>query len=321
MIESASSGPIVIDGATGYVGSHLTQALCREKRDIRCIVHPGASAKDIAFLESCGAKVFRTELDPNQPELIKALSGAAVAVHLIGSIAPKAGEKLEELHAGQTGKLVRSCQQQQVPKIVMVTALGCEEKAASDYHKSKWQAEELVRNSGLNYVILRPSLIVGRLTGERDSKLIARYRKLISERPSVPLLGGGKNLMQPVFIGDLIEALKLSVTTNIADKQTLEIGGPNKLDMHTLVSKLMQEMSVRKPLKTVPLVAAGIAAFFLEKIQAVPLVSRDQVKMASADNVCRVNSLESLFKIKCTSLEDALSTYVRQPVSANRGDL
>lgn len=312
MTDAKILGPVVVDGASGYVGSHLVHKLCRSAQDVRCIVHPGAKRADIDFLKSCGAAVYQTALDEGQEQFRQAMSGAKTAVHLIGSIAPKAGERLEDLHGGQTQQLIKACKSLSVPKIVMVTALGCSADSQSHYHQSKWQAEELLRRSALNYVILRPSLIVGRLCGNRDSKLIARYRKLAQERKAVPLINGGGNLLQPVFIGDLVEALTLSITGNIADGQVLEIGGPDQLSMKRIIASLMESLSLNKPIKAVPAQLVQAAAFVLELIQPVPLVTKDQVIMSMSDNVCSNNALQTVFEIKGTPLTEALSSYNEQ---------
>ncbi len=299
---------IAVDGASGYVGSHLIHALCKSGVRVRAIVHPKANLSDCQFLSECGAEIYKTDIDANSPTLIDALTGASTVIHLIGSIAPKKGQKLEELHAGITQQLVKAAQSTNT-KILMITALGTSADALSQYHKTKWQAEELVRKSGLPYTILRPSLILGRQVGRRDSKLMARYIELIKTRPKVPLLGGGKNLLQPVFIGDLSRAIsKLALSQEMTGK-TLEIGGAEVLSMQELVSKLMDAIGKRKPLQPVPPALANILASVLELVQSVPMVSKDQVKLSTTDNICSDNALENQLALTPTPLAKALATY------------
>src|SRR6185369_16387947 len=118
-------------------------------------------------------------LDKNDGALVEALTGCAVVVHLIGSIAPRKGERLEDLHGNQTRNLAQAAQAAGISKLVQVTALGTSENARNGYHATKWQAEQYVRNSKCKFVILRPSLIIGRQVGNRDSKLVTRYFDLI----------------------------------------------------------------------------------------------------------------------------------------------
>lgn len=307
---------IAVDGASGYVGNHVVAELRKRNIDVRCIVHPGVKDADREFLKSTGSEIFQTDLSSASETLQNALNGVSAVIHLIGSIAPPKGQKLSDLHAGQASELIAACKKAGVPKIVMITALGTAPDAVSEYHRTKWQSEELIRNSGINYVILRPSLIIGRLVGSRNSKLIARFNKLIDERPQVPVIEGAKNQIQPVFIGDLADAIATAATAANNDanfkNQTFEIGGAEVLQMHQLISELMKMKGVSKPLKSLPASLASIFAFVLEAVSpGVPLLSRDQVKLACTDNICRDNALKPVFNVTATSIDSALQSYAQ----------
>jgi uncharacterized protein YbjT (DUF2867 family) len=299
---------VAVDGATGYVGSHLVYELRQRGVNVNAIVHQAANDSDCKFLESCGANLYKTALDANSNELQKALKGADYAVHLIGSIAPPKGQKLEDLHKGQTTQLVESCKKSGT-KIIMVTALGSAADADSVYHRTKWQAEEVVRQSGLPYLILRPSLIIGRKVGRRDSKLMARYIKLLEEKAKIPVIAGGTNRVQPVFVVDLAKAISNAIIEGTAQNSTVEIGGAEAISMKDLLGLLMDTTGKHKPLQAIPAGLANILATVLEAVQNVPLLSRDQVKLSQKDNVCQNNALESLLHSKPESIQSALATY------------
>lgn len=314
MINSPGDTIIAVDGASGYVGNHVVSELRKKNIKVHCIVHPGIKDVDRDYLKSTGAEIFQTDLKADSAVLQSALQNVSCVIHLIGSIAPPKGQKLSDLHAGQTSQLIEACKKNAVPKIVMITALGTAPDAASEYHRTKWQSEELVRKSGIPYVILRPSLIIGRLVGSRNSKLIARFNKLIAERPQVPVIEGAKNLIQPVFVGDLAVAIAAAALASAQDpkfrNQTLEIGGNEVIPMNQLIKELMAQQKQSKPLKSLPAALAGIAAFVLEAVSpGVPLLSRDQVKLACIDNICANNTLLSIFGVQPTSIAAALQTY------------
>jgi uncharacterized protein YbjT (DUF2867 family) len=303
------SNIVAVDGATGYLGNHLIARLREDGCPVRAIAHSAARSSDLEFLRSSGAEVHSADLKSGNPDLQSALQGVSTVVHLIGSIAPKKGEKLIDLHAGQTAALIEAAKSAGVPKIVLVTALGTRDGAVSNYHKTKSAAEQVVTASGMQYVILRPSLIVGRQVGNRDSKLVARYIELIKTRPSVPLIGGGLNKVQPVFIGDLVEALVRSIQTNNYNGRVLEIGGTETVSIKSIVERLMRVIGISKRTVALPPILANVIGSICEAIQPVPLVSRDQVTMSSEDNLCTNNALTTVFGITPTSLEDALKTY------------
>jgi uncharacterized protein YbjT (DUF2867 family) len=307
-----SQQKIAVDGASGYLGSHLVSRLRQQGHAVRALVHPGARSQDVDFLRSCGAEIVVASLEKNDAALVDALKGCSVVVHLIGSIAPKKGERLEQLHGDQTRNLASAAKAADVAKIVQVTALGTNENARNGYHASKWQAEQHVRNSGCRFVILRPSLIIGRQVGNRDSKLVTRYFDLIKTRPAVPVIGGGHNKIQPVFIADLVAALEKAICSNAMDNQVYEIGGAEILPMREFVAKLTKLKGSDKAIRPVPVFAANIAAVFCQAFQDVPLVSSDQIKLSTEDNVCSNNSLSTIFGITPTPIDVALRTYSQE---------
>jgi len=300
--------PVLITGASGYVGSHLAWHLAGRARPVRCLVRPQADPADVAFLRSCGAAVATGELCGG-PSVAGAFEGVEAAVHLVGSIAPRRGESLKALHEEQTRALVSLCRERGVKKIVLLSALGTAPGAGTDYQATKWAAEAVLRGSSLNYVILRPSLIVGRLAGRRDSKLVARYRRLIESRKAVPVIAGGGNKIQPVFIADLLAAIAAVLDTPLYDRQELELGGPDIVSMRQLIEALMSALGSIKPIRAVPLPLARVAALMCQLVQAVPTVSWDQVSLATRDNVCSANRLAEVIGRTPAPVAGALATY------------
>lgn len=299
---------VLVDGATGYVGTHLVSTLAHAGSAVRCLVRPGADPADLAVLRAAGGEVVAAELLEPGAALDRAFAGVGAAVHLIGSIAPRRGERLEALHGGQARAAIEACRRHGVGRLVMVTALGARAGAPSRYHATKWESEEALRQSGLAHVILRPSLIVGRIVGRRDSKLVRRYLDLIASRPMVVVVGDGTSRVQPIFVGDLAAAIARVLVSETWLGQTLELGGPEVVTMREFLDALMRGLGVRKPVLRLPIPLARAVALVCETVQAVPLLSRDQITIARGDNVCERNALPAL-GVMPTSLAAALATY------------
>lgn len=310
--ERGDSPRIAVDGATGYLGNHVVQALRDQGLPVRCLVHSGAKQQDVEFLRRTGAEVRQVSLMECSDELIDALSGCDVAIHLIGSIAPRKGESLQQLHSNQTENLVSAARQSGVRRLIHVTALGTRPDAISEYHRTKFLAEQHVTASSIPYIVLRPSLIIGRQVGNRDSKLVARYLELIRTRPRVPVIGGGKNRIQPIFVGDLAKAIVRCATTAEYDNRVYELGGNEVLQMAEFVERLIRLQNFEKKIAAIPPALANLMAVCCESFQSVPLVSRDQVKLSSQDNVCSDNALEKVFGVPATTIDEALRTYKSQ---------
>jgi NADH dehydrogenase len=189
----------------------------------------------------------------------------------------------------------------------MVTAVGTDPNAASMYHRTKAQSEQLVKDSGLQYAIVRPSLIIGRLAGRRDSKLVSRYLGFIKgKKKSVPLIDNGTNRVQPLFIGDLVTAMSKIVEGSSWKNSVVELGGPETITMREFVERLMAVLDERKPITNLSPGVAKLIAMVCERFQ-------DQVILAGIDNVCRENSVFALTDGKPTGLDDALKTYLGTP--------
>ena len=300
---------VLIDGATGYLGSHLVSLLTREGFKVRCLTRKGSSKKDVEFLRNLTDDVVEVDIkNLNDEDASQVFKSVSHLVHLIGSIAPKKGETLSELHKNYTEIMVGYGQKFNLQKIIHVTALGASADSQSVYHRTKWMAEEVVRESGIEYTILRPSLIIGREVGSRDSKLVKRLLNFILRKPYVPLINGGVNKVQPIFVNDVVEAIKCAIKST-DESNTLELGGVNPIEMRELVFALADHLN--RKVKIFPLndKFGKFVASVLEKVQDVPVISSDQVVLSLTDNICQENNFETLVGRKPVSLADSIATY------------
>jgi NADH dehydrogenase len=160
---------------------------------------------------------------------------------------------------------------------------------------------------------LKPSLIVGHTVGKRDSKLVKRYLDMIAKKAVVPVIAGGHNKIQPIFVNDVVTAICRCIFPGRPQREAtgkaLEIGGPEVLEMRQFISMLMETLDKRKPIVPLPPPFAYATAMFCEQFQKVPTVSRDQVTLSMSDNVCSDNALHSILGIEPTPLEVALQSY------------
>ena len=268
----------------------------------------GSAARELELLEALGARTVAVDFE-SEAELSDAMRQCDRLVHLIGSIAPPRGTDLESLHGGIASRCFRAAKGAGVAKVVMVTALGAGPDAGSLYHRTKWRAEEALRSSGLAWVALRPSLIVGRSVGHRDSKMVRRYVELIEQRRRVPLVLGGRNRVQPIVVTDLAQAVCKALERSDWDGRTLELGGAEVMTTRQFVERLMRAVGKEKDFLTIPGPLAWCAASVLEALQEVPLLSHDQLRIARIDGDCADNALTGELDITPTSLDEALLAY------------
>ncbi len=284
-----------------------------EGLNVRCLIKQHAQDAEADFLQTIGGQVFRSDLAQDENILEQAFAQVDIACHLIGSIAPRRGETPELLHIQQTEHFVQHCLKAKVGKVIMVSACGADAEASTDYHRTKWLAEQVIKQSGLPAIILRPSLVIGKTVGNRNSKLIARLEDLIRHKKMVPLIAGGKNKIQPLFIGDLIEAMITCIFSEEADSyenmKVLELGGSEILTLKELTGQMMKKIGIHRSFLDLPPALAIPLAGITEATQEVPILNRDQVKLAQQDNICANNKLLTLIKRNATTIDEALDSY------------
>jgi uncharacterized protein YbjT (DUF2867 family) len=220
---------ILLTGAGGFVGSAVAAELRRRDHRLHLLQHrrpPRIGPDD---------RVFQASLsDP--ASLAKAAEGCDAVVHLVGIIFEDTptGRTFASVHTEGTRNIVAACRTAGVRRYVHMSALGTRPDAVSEYHRSKWAAEELVRQSGLTFTILRPSLIHGP-AGDFTRMAAAWARGKAPPYLFMPYFGlgllglGPKRLVAPVFIDDIARAFADALDLPSTHHQTLDLSGPDAL--------------------------------------------------------------------------------------------
>jgi NADH dehydrogenase len=196
-----------------------------------------------------------------------------------------------------------------------MSALGTRPNAASRYHQTKWAAEELVRHSGLEFTIFRPSLIYG-----PQDQFINLFARIIRLSPVVPLLGSPRARFQPVPVAAVAAAFAGSLGEPKSVGQTYDLCGPETLTLLEIVDRIQTVLGKRRLKLRMPLSLARCQATFLEVVfrrmlgKASPL-NRDQLLMLQEDNVGNPQPANELFKLQPVPLRKGIEGYVIRPRS------
>jgi NADH dehydrogenase len=161
-----------------------------------------------------------------------------------------------------------------------MSALGTRPNARSAYHRTKWRAEELVRASGLEWTIFRPSIIFG-----RDDEFISMLASMVRRLPVVPVLGDGRYRLQPIPVEQVAEGFARALRKSASIGQTYEVGGPEPyrfVEILDMIGQVQGRAKVRKI--HVPLAAVKAATRALQWVPAYP-VSSDQLTMLEEESV------------------------------------
>ncbi|MCD6459160.1 NAD-dependent epimerase/dehydratase family protein [bacterium] len=300
---------IAITGISGYIGFHLAHYLKQEKQNFLGLIKKNTNQDDINLLEQNKFQYKFVDFN-DEDTMAQALKDVDIIVHLIGSIYRPKQMTMEQMHKDITSIMVRAAIKNKVKKIIYISAIGSKKDAESEYHKTKALAEQEIINSGIPYVVLRPSLIFGKMYGRRNSKLIDKLAQSISNLPFIPVIGSGKNKLQPLFVMDLARCIFESINPKITGV-TIEIGGPEILPFDVIAKKIAKSINMdKKTLVKIPKPIAAMLACVMEKISAQPKITRDQIRMTKNDNVCSSNLSGKYFSFTKKSMNDILKHLV-----------
>jgi uncharacterized protein YbjT (DUF2867 family) len=161
--------------------------------------------------------------------------------------------------------------------------------------------EAAVRDSGLEHVIFRPSFVFG-----RDGGVLPTFIRLARFSPVTPIVGRGRQRLQPIWVEDLAEYYALALTEQAATNRTFELGGPDAVTWNEFWERLKRVLGVRRPSVHVPVGAMRLQATFTERLPGAP-VTRDQLRMLElGDNVVTDPSAVETFKLPLVPLDEQL---------------
>lgn len=293
---------VTVFGGSGFLGRHTVRALARAGWRIRVAVrHPNGAF----FLRPLGSvgQIDLVKCDVSDPDAVaRAVQGADAVVNLCG-ILFQSGQTFEEVQADGAAHVAQAAAAAGVAALVHVSALGADSQSDSEYAVTKAQGEDAVREAFPKAVILRPSIVFGPEDG-----FFNKFASLARFTPALPLIGGGHTRFQPVFVGDVAQAIVAGLGRQ--DGRTYELGGPAVYTFKEVLQLILRETGRRRMLVPLPFGLAMIKAGFLQ-ILPKPLLTVDQVRLLKKDNVVSptASGLKDL-GITPTSVEAVVPAYL-----------
>ena len=296
---------ITVFGGSGFIGRHLVGRLAKQGHRIRAAVR---RPNDALFLKPMGdvGQVLPIQANVrNRQSVARALEGADGAVNLVGILYQAGRQRFATVQAEGAGIIAEEAARAGVRQLVHVSAIGADADSAAKYAQSKAVGEELVKQAFPAATILRPSIVFGPEDG-----FFNRFAGLAKRLPVLPLIGGATRF-QPVFVGDVADAIArcLDDGADVAGR-TFELGGPRVYSFEELLQLMMDEIAVHRPLLPIPFSLAAVQAFFLQALPNPPLTV-DQVRLLKHDNVVSdgAPSLADL-GIEPTPVETVIPSYL-----------
>jgi NADH dehydrogenase len=307
--EAPAKMKVLLTGGTGYVGSALRRYVRDEGHDVRLLVRSGSERKLDArdAYEVTSGDIFNTNA------CLRACDGCDAVIHLVGIIReyPSRGITFDQHHRVATANILDAARRTGVQRFIHLSALGTRANAASMYHKTKFAAEELVRGSSLRWTIFRPSWIMGE--GDHGTRQIAD----LIRRRVVPLINGGRMLLQPVALHDACTVMAKALHMPETQGKVYDVGGPDRVTFKALVEAIAAEVGLAFRTVAVPAAMLRPVVTLLERVPSFPL-TRDQLRMLCEDNVCEIDPYVKTFRIEPKSLKEILPTLFKRPARPGR---
>lgn len=286
-IRQPSDVLVTVFGGSGFVGRHVVRALAREGYRIRVAVR----RPDLAFhLQPIGnvGQIHAVQANlRNRPSIVRAISGADVVVNLVGVMHQSGRQKFDAVHGFGARAVAEAAAAAGVARLVHMSALGVATDSGSAYARSKANAETAVLGAFPGAVILRPSVMFG-----PEDQFFNRFAQLATFLPVMPIVGADTR-MQPVFVGDVAEAVLKGVQGAATPGTTYELAGPETLTIREAVKFTLNAINRRRVVVGLPFPLARLQALALEVVHTLSLgmlpdslrLTRDQVELLRHDNV------------------------------------
>ena len=266
---------VLVLGGTGFVGRHVCEHLVRQGVRITVPTRRHTHAQSVQTLP--GVTVATANVH-NEADLLRLLPGHDAVVNLV-AILHGTPRQFQQVHVDLPATLVRAIQATGVRRLVHVSALGAGAQAASNYQRSKTAGENVLLASGLDVTLLRPSVIFG-----AEDQFLNLFARMQARLPVVPLAGGHCRF-QPVWVGDVAQAIVRCLLQPGTAGQTIECVGPEVLTLADLVRLAGALSGHPRPVVSLPLAFGVFQALLLQCLPGPPVMSTDNVHSMEVDNV------------------------------------
>lgn len=265
---------IAITGGTGFVGSHLAQALVSEGHQVE-IVARGADTRN-PTIRKLGNATFHPIGTDEEEKLATAFAGCDAVAHCAGINREIGSQTYQKVHIEGTRNVVHAARRAGVKKIILVSFLRARPACGSGYHESKFAAEEIVRASGLDYTVFKPGVIYG-----RGDHMLDHLSHAFHTFPIFALVGLREQLVRPLAVADFVCIMSAAIVHGRLSRETVHVTGPEEMTLGEAVRRAARAVGKRPFMFRMPLWFHRAFGWVCERTMVIPLISSAQVRILS----------------------------------------
>jgi uncharacterized protein YbjT (DUF2867 family) len=296
---------IAVLGGAGFIGRYVVKRLA-ERGDVVAV--GGRHAADAGFLKLKGevGQVGLLNIGIDDEAMLPAfLAGKDALINCVGILHERGAQSFDRIHHGAPARLARLAREAGVARLVHLSAIGADPRSTSAYARSKAAGEQAVRDAFPTATILRPSVVFG-----PEDNFFNHFAAMTRISPFVPLIGGGETRFQPVYVGDVADAVIRALDDPAAAGRTYELGGPKVYTFRQLLELMLAEIKRKRRFIDLPFGIATLQARLMSLLPSPPLTV-DQVEMLKRDNVVSSGALTlATLGVEPTAVEAILPLYL-----------
>lgn len=295
-------------GASGFLGRHVIRALVKRGWYVRAATRRPNACEHLQPIGNMGQVVPVAANLRNRSSIERAVAGADYVVNLVGILAESGRQTFSGLQAEGAGAVAELAKAAGAG-LAHVSAIGADAGSASAYARTKAEGEAAVFSALADAVVLRPSIVFGPEDG-----FFNRFADMARFSPALPLIGGGTTRFQPVYVGDVGEAVARAADGAVPRGRVFELGGPEILSFRQCLERMLDAIGRKRLLAPIPWGVAQLGAKIAGFLPFAP-ITEDQVILLRSDNVVsdaatRDNRTLAGLGIEPHSLDAILPTYL-----------
>ncbi len=279
---------VTVFGGSGFVGRYVAKALAEHGYRVRI----ASRRPEAAFVTQVSGKVGQinaVQANLRYPDSVtRAVRDADAVVNLVGILAQGGKQTFSALQADGVRTVAEATRAAGITRFVQMSAIGADPGSAAEYGRTKADGERLALSIIPEAVIVRPSIVFG-----TEDKFFNRFAGMARVMPALPLIGGGEGLLQPVFVGDVAEAIALAVDGKALPGTIYELGGPKAVSFADVMRFILQTTERKRALVKLPFSMATRMADMTEMVSKASFglmpemleMTKDQVELLKEDNV------------------------------------
>ncbi|MCF4165988.1 complex I NDUFA9 subunit family protein [Zavarzinia compransoris] len=271
---------VTVFGGSGFVGRYVVKRLAKKGWRVRVAVRRPQEAGFLRPMGDVGQVVLVQANVRHGPSIKAAVEGADAVINLVGILSETSSQSFHMVQAEGAKRVALAAREAGVARFVQMSAIGADPQSESEYARTKAMGETAVKEAFPGAAIVRASLIFG-----PEDKFFNRFANMVRYVPALPLIGGGETRFQPVYVGDVADAVVALAEGEVAPAETpFELGGPTVYSFRELMEVILKATERKAALISVPWAIARMQAAAIGWLPGAPITT-DQVKLLETDNV------------------------------------